>query len=127
MKKILAILLAAVMAFSMVISVTAADVSGKIDEVEEVVSDVYEAASDAYDEATGVHDSIEAGECTEAVSGSFSLAKAVAKAIHTLVHRLSDLFDFDCPFCDGIIESGDKEEISGGNDDGIVEEEVPAW
>ena len=101
MKKILAILLAAVMAFSMVISVTAADVSGKLDEAEGVVSDVYDAASDAYDAATGVHDNIQAGDCNEAVSGAFTFAKALANAIHTLVHRLSDLFDFDCPFCDG--------------------------
>lgn len=101
MKKILAILLAAVMAFSMVISVAAADVSGKIDEAEGVVSDVYDAASDAYGEATGIHDSIQAGDCNEAVSGAFSFAKALANAIHTLVHRLSDLFDFNCPFCDG--------------------------
>lgn len=101
MKKILAILLAAVMAFSMAISVAAADVSGKIDEAEGVVSDVYDAASDAYGEATGIHDSIQAGDCDEAVSGAFSFAKALANAIHTLVHRLSDLFDFNCPFCDG--------------------------
>lgn len=101
MKKILAILLAIAMTFSMVISVAAADVSGKLDEAEGAVSDVYDAASDAYDAAASIKDNIQAGNCDEAVSGAFTFAKALANAIHTLVHRLSELFDFDCPFCDG--------------------------
>lgn len=114
MKKVLAVLLSIVMLFTIAFSAVAVkDASGKIDQAEDLVSDVYDQASDAYDAATGVHDNISSGDCSSAVSSTFDFAKALAKAIHTLVHGLSEMFDFDCPFCDGSEEEEDKEPVFG--------------
>lgn len=96
MKKFLAVLLAIVMTFSMVGTVVAVDETSS---TQGSLSDVYDTAQDAIDAAGNIKDSIDADDCGGAISNTVTFGKALAKAIHTLVHTLSKMFDFRCPFC----------------------------
>lgn len=97
MKKLLAVILAIVMTFSMVSTVVVA-----VDETATTqgsLSDVYDSAKDAIDAAGDIKDSIDADDCGGTISNTVTFAKALAIAVHKLVHTLSEMFDFRCPFC----------------------------
>lgn len=98
MKKILAIVLSIVMAFS-VTAIPAAAVDAVNDEAQ-TADTVIDDASDVIDSAKDVYDNIVAEDSVAAVNGLFDFAQKLAKAIHSLVHTLSEIFDFNCPFCD---------------------------
>lgn len=50
--------------------------------------------------ATDVYDSIQAGDYASAIGGTVELVKSILTMVHSLVHQLSLMFDFHCPFCD---------------------------
>ncbi len=83
MKKLLALLLSVVMMFSLVALPASASTETKTDDaISEIESSVNEA---------------------------FDVVEAVFNLVHNIVHTLSEMFDFDCPFCDG---KADTEEPS---------------
>ena len=81
MKKILAVLLSLVMAFTFMMPTFAAD--------EEIGTTENSSIS-------GIVDGV--GDLTSSVTGIFSFVEDLFAAIHGLVHNLSVMFDFDCPF-----------------------------
>lgn len=99
MKKVLAVLLTLVMAFSLAAPALAADVS--FGDVQTAVGDVKNDASAVVDSAKDVYDNIQAEDTLETVNSVIDFARKLATAIHTLVHSLSEMFDFGCPFCAG--------------------------
>lgn len=100
MKKFLALMIAVVMAFSMVaIPVSAADVNAEVEKVETTVEE------------------------------AFTFADKLANAIHKLVGDILAVFDKECPFCDEIHvkapaedengnENGSENEGENGNENG---------
>ncbi|MBQ3136571.1 MAG: hypothetical protein IJB74_03720 [Clostridia bacterium] len=123
MKKILAVLLTIVMAFSLAAPAFAAAPAVDMDGVSASIGNVSEDASAAVDAAGSIYDSIKAEDYKAAIDGVFDFAAKLAKAIHTLVHTLADLFDFDCPFCDEDKAANDGEDA--GKDDENAEPEAP--
>lgn len=107
MKKILAIILSLVMAFS-IAAIPASAIDASIDDAQVAVGEVKDDASAAIDSAKNVYDSIKAEDYSAAIDGMFDFASKLAKAIHSLVHSLSEMFDFDCPFCDGTAADDDS-------------------
>lgn len=97
MKKILAVLLTLVMAFSLAAPAIAVD----LDQVQTGVGDIQNDACDAVGSAKDIIEDIQDEEATVSFDSIVTFAEKLAKAIHTLVHTLSEIFDFDCPFCDG--------------------------
>ena len=81
MKKILAVLLSLVMAFTFMMPTFAAD--------EEIGTTENSSIS-------GIVDGV--GDLTSSVTGIFSFVEDLFTSIHSLVHNLSVMFDFDCPF-----------------------------
>ena len=81
MKKILAVLLSLVMAFTCMMPTFAAD--------EEIGTTENSSIS-------GIVDGV--GDLTSSVTGIFSFVEDLFTSIHSLVHNLSVMFDFDCPF-----------------------------
>lgn len=79
MKKILAIFLAVVMTFSMIVPAVAVN--------NESVAVVDASANES--------------ESTSTVSGIDAFLQEIYNAVHNLVHSLSKMFKFDCPFCHG--------------------------
>lgn len=75
MKKILAILIAVVMAFAMLIPAAAGNVSVASDNL-------------------NINDS----EAAQTVFEAFGFLKTIYDFVHNIVHTLSEIFDFDCPF-----------------------------
>lgn len=117
MKKILAVLLTIVMAFSLAAPAFAAVPEVDMDGVSASIGNISEDASAAVDAAGNICDSLKAEDYKAAINGAFDFAAKLFKAIHTLVHTLSEMFDFDCPFCDedkaangGEDEDADKED-----------------
>lgn len=100
MKKILALVLSLVMAFSLAAPAFAAAPEIDADNISASIGNVADGAGDAYDAAKDVVDSFEGEDYEAAIEGTFDFASKLAKAIHTLICTLADLFDFDCPFCD---------------------------
>ncbi len=92
MKKFLALMIAVVMAFSMVaIPVSAADVNAEVEKVETTVEE------------------------------AFTFAEKLANAIHKLVGDILAVFDKECPFCDEIHVKAPVEDENGnenGNENG---------
>lgn len=111
MKKILALVLAMIMAFSLAAPAYAAVPEVDADQISGAIGDVSEDASAAIDSANGVCESLKAGAYDEALKGAFDFAIDLFEAIHSLVHALSEIFDFDCPFCDEVKEDSDKVEV----------------
>ncbi|MBQ9913028.1 MAG: hypothetical protein IJO73_02245 [Clostridia bacterium] len=99
MKKILAVLLTVVMAFSLAAPAFAVDVS--IDDVQTAVGDVKNDACDVVSSAKDTLENFKGEDNLAKVNSVLDLAEKLVKAIHTLVHTLSEMFDFDCPFCSG--------------------------
>ncbi len=91
MKKLLAVLLSLVMMFSVVALPASA---------------ATETAGDITIE--NIEDTVEKG---------FNLIERIFDFVHNIVHSLSEIFDFDCPFCDGEaeapVEPEEPEEIFG--------------
>ncbi len=116
MKKILAVLLTIVMAFSLAAPAFAAAPAVDMDGVSASIGNISEDASAAVDAAGNVCDSLKAEDYKAAINGAFDFAAKLAKAIHTLVHTLADLFDFDCPFCD-------EDKAANGGEDADKEDE----
>lgn len=83
MKKLLAILLSVVMMFSLV--ALPASASGE------------------------TSDNISVEDVVEKIEDAETLLEAIFNFVHNLVHSLSEMFNFDCPFCDG---EADTEEPS---------------
>lgn len=83
MKKLLALLLSVVMMFSLVALPASASTETKTDDA--------------------------IGEIESTVNEAFDVVEAVFNLVHNIVHTLSEIFDFDCPFCDG---KADTEEPS---------------
>ncbi len=106
MKKILALVLAMIMAFSLVAPAYAAAPVIDEEQITGAIGDVSEDASAAIDAATGVCDNLKNGAYSEALKGAFDFAIKLFEAIHSLVHALSEIFDFGCPFCD---DASDKD------------------
>ncbi|MBQ4267296.1 MAG: hypothetical protein IJB93_03805 [Clostridia bacterium] len=93
MKKLLAVLLSLVMMFSVVAlpASAATETAGEI--------------------------SVESIEKT--LEDAFDVFEAIFNLVHKIVHGFSEIFDFDCPFCDGKADddtAGDGSE--GGSEDG---------
>lgn len=87
MKKLLALLLSVVMMFSLVALPASASTETKTDDaISEIESTVNEA---------------------------FDVVEAVFNLVHNIVHTLSEIFDFDCPFCDGKADTEEPEVIIG--------------
>ena len=106
MKKILALVLSLVMAFSLaVMPVSAADAA--VEETESTVGSIKDDATIAFESAKDIYESITEKDYGAALDGLFVFAEDLARAIHTLVHTLGNIFDFDCPFCD---EKAEEEE-----------------
>lgn len=87
MKKLLAVLLSLVMMFSVVAlpASAATETAGEIS-VENIENTIEEA---------------------------FDVFEAIFNLVHKIVHTLSEIFDFDCPFCDGSADVEEPEEIVG--------------
>lgn len=94
MKKILAVLLSLVMAFTFMMPAFAAD------EVVEEESSIADSFGGVIDSAEDICDSFKAEDYKGVATGIFSFAENLFVAIHDLIHALSEMFDFDCPFCD---------------------------
>lgn len=140
MKKILALVLAMIMAFSLAAPAYAAVPEFDEDQISGAIGDVSEDASAAIDAATGVCDNLKNGAYSEALKGAFDFAIKLFEAIHSLVHSLSEIFDFGCPFCDEGLVGGDgadtdcdcgkndcdcdKDDCTCGDDE---EEEAPVY
>ncbi len=101
MKKILAFALAIVMTFSMTVLPAGASLEDSIQDAENIYTDTSNDISDVVDSAKDVYDSLINEDYGSAVSGVFVFMEKLFDAIHSLVHTLSEIFDFDCPFCDG--------------------------
>ncbi len=99
MKKILAIVLAVVMMFSVTVPASAA-FDFNADDANEVIGNVSAGAQEAIDSAKDLFGKMEAKDVFGSLESGVEFAAKLANAIHTLVHSLSVLFDFDCPFCD---------------------------
>ena len=121
MKKILALVLAMVMAFSLAAPAYAAVPQVDADQISGAIGNVSDEASDAIDAATGICDSFKAGDYGAALTGAFDFAIELFEAIHSLIHTLSEIFDFDCPFCGDDMDCGADNDADAG-DDTIVEE-----
>lgn len=93
MKKILAVLLAVVMTFSMLVPASAAINTG---------ADSNVVAMSETEEGT-----------TQETNKVIAVIKAIYDFVHSLVHTLSEIFDFKCPFCKG---SNDADKPSDEND-----------
>lgn len=105
MKKILAVLLSLVMAFTFMMPAFAAD--DAVAETED--SSITDSFGGVIDSADSIQDSLENKDLVGAAEGVFSFAENLFVTIHKLVHSLSEMFDFGCPFCD---EKADSEEPS---------------
>lgn len=117
MKKILAVLLTLVMAFTLAAPAFAAVPEVNQEEISSSIGNISADASAAVDAAGAICDSLKAEDYKGAITSAFDFAEKLFKAIHTLVHSLSELFDFNCPFCDGDKGvAGDGEDA--GNDNG---------
>lgn len=110
MKKILALVLSLVMAFSLAAPAFAAVPEVDMDSVQNSIGDISEDASAAIDAAGSICDSLKAEDYKAALDGAFDFAAKLFNAIHTLVCTLADIFDFDCPFCDGDKAANDGED-----------------
>lgn len=97
MKKILAVLLTLVMAFTFTAPAFAA-VDLDFNEVNGVVGDVKDEACDAIGAAKDVYDNVQAEDNLGTVNSLLAFVEKLANAIHTLVHNLAKMFGFDCPF-----------------------------
>ncbi len=107
MKKILALVLAMIMAFSLAAPAYAAVPEIDEDQISSAIGDVSTEASEAIDAANGICDNFKNGAYGEALKGAFDFAIELFEAIHSLVHALSEIFDFGCPFCDeGLVDDG---------------------
>ena len=129
MKKFLALVLSLVMAFSLAAPAFAAAPEIDADNISASIGNVSTDASAAVDAAGDICDSLKAKDYETALNSTFDFAAKLAKAIHTLICTLADLFDFDCPFCedDKVVEddadkdeADDKEEAPRGEGAGIV-------
>ncbi len=96
MKKILAVLLSLVMAFTFMMPAFAAD--DVVAETEE--SSITDSFGGVIDSAEDIRDSYENGDLKGAATSVFAFAENLFNAIHDLIHALSEMFDFGCPFCD---------------------------
>lgn len=106
MKKILAITLSIVMAFTFMMPAFAAD-----EEVDATVenSEICDSVGGVFDSLTGIYGDLEEGDYVSAATGVFGLIENIYNALHTLLHTLSEMFDFNCPFCDGKGEEAPEE------------------
>lgn len=115
MKKILAVLLSLVMAFTFMMPAFAAE-----EVVVEEESSITDSFGGVIDSAEDIRDSFENEDVEGVINGVFAFAESLFNAIHDLVHTLSEMFDFDCPFCDDVkvdteepVEPEEPEEIIG--------------
>lgn len=104
MKKILAVLIAIVMTFS-VAAVSASAAAPDMEEVQGTVDSISGAITGSKDEVQGVIDSatnIYNGFVNEDYSTMLddvtSFAEYFFKAVHSIIHSLSVAFDFECPY-----------------------------
>lgn len=98
MKKILAVLLSLVMAFTFMMPAFAAD------DVAAEESSITDSFGGVIDSAEDIRDSFENEDVEGVINGVFAFAESLFNAIHDLVHTLSEMFDFGCPFCDETAE-----------------------
>lgn len=104
MKKILAVLLSLVMAFTFMMPAFAAD------DVAAEESSITDSFGGVIDSAEDIRDSFENKDAEGVINGVFAFAESLFNAIHDLVHTLSEMFDFGCPFCDETAEPEVPEE-----------------
>ncbi|MBQ7117231.1 MAG: hypothetical protein IJN88_03365 [Clostridia bacterium] len=117
MKKILALALSLVMAFSLAAPAFAAVPEVDMEGISSSIGSISDDASAAVDAAGSICDNLKAEDYAAAIDSAFDFAAKLAKAIHTLVHTLADIFGFDCPFCDEDSVAGDGEDADNGNGD----------
>ena len=110
MKKLLAVLIAIVMTFS-VAAVSASAASPDMEEVQGTVDSISGAITGAKDDVQGVIDSatnIYDGFVNEDYSAMFNDVQAFVtsffNSIHSIIHSLAASFDFVCPF-DTVVEA----------------------
>lgn len=96
MKKILAVLLSLVMAFTFMMPAFAVEEAGEVTQE----SSITDSFGGIIDSAEDIRDSFENEDYTGVASGVFAFIENLLKGVHDLVHGLSEMFDFDCPFCD---------------------------
>ncbi len=101
MKKILAFILAIVMTFSMVVLPAGASLEGSIEDAENLYGNASSDISGVIDSAEDIYKDFESEDYESAVKNVFVFMEKLFEAIHGIVHGFSEIFDFDCPFCDG--------------------------
>ena len=99
MKKILALVLTFVMAFSLAAPALAAAPEIDREALSESFDQFGDEAFDAYDSAMDAKEKFDSDEVGEGVETAIETAGLFFKALHTFIDILADLFDFDCPFC----------------------------
>ena len=105
MKKILAIVLAVIMTFSITaVSASAAapdmeEVQGTVDGVAGTINDAKEDVQNVIDSATNIYNGFVEEDYSTMVDDVFTFAESLYRAIHAIVHGLSEIFDFECPLC----------------------------
>ncbi|MBQ3136570.1 MAG: hypothetical protein IJB74_03715 [Clostridia bacterium] len=109
MKKFLAVLLSLVMVFSMS-AVSFAAFDADIDDAKTAVENVSGDAKDVIGSGADVVESLKDKDYASAVKGAFVFIEKLFNAIHSLVCTLADLFNFDCPFCDGAVTDAPETE-----------------
>ncbi len=127
MKKILALVLSLVMAFSLAAPAFAAVPEVDMDGISSSIGDISEDASAAVDAAGNICDSLKSEDYAAALDNAFDFAAKLAKAIHTLVHTLAVTFDFDCPFCDEDSVAGDGEDAGNDGDADTGADDEPLY
>lgn len=106
MKKILAVLLSLVMAFTFMMPAFAVEEAGEVTQE----SSITDSFGGIIDSAEDIRDSFENEDYTGVASGVFAFIENLLKGVHDLVHGLSEMFDFGCPFCDETAEPEVPEE-----------------
>lgn len=105
MKKILAVLLSIVLAFTFIVPAFAAEDADMVTDG----SSVSDSIGGVVDSADDIRNSFENADYVGVATGVFAFAEELYAAIHSLVHTLSVMFGFDCPFCDEKVEPEEPE------------------
>lgn len=99
MKKILALVLSLIMAFTLAVPSFAAAPEIDREAISESIDKIGDDVFDAYDQVMDAKEKFDADELGEGIESSIDFLGKLFKAIHTLIDVLAEIFDFDCPFC----------------------------
>lgn len=126
MKKIMAILIAMVMAFSMIAMPASAAVESEIDDavhgVGNIVTDIKDPVKGVVEGATGIYDSFVEKDIEGVFDNTLIFAENLYTAIHNLVGGIMSVLGEKCPLCEKI--HGAAEEDADADEE---EEDVPVY